>query len=173
MKPLSFKRHRFPGTLSATRCGSTSASARASRTSRNCSRRAGARSATKPFASGRDGLLDRLPTHVPVAGHRRGGRGVGPRRPAPTGHRGGSEAAETPPAKPAGRLRENNRAENSHLPTNRLERQQQLFKSQASAPCFLTTQVAIHNTFQVQRHLISRPTLRRFRARADAARRGF
>lgn len=68
-----------------------------------------------------------------------------------------------------GRLRENNRAENSHLPIWRRERQQQLFKSQASAQRFLTTHSAIYNTFYVQRHLISRQTLRRFRAGADAA----
>ena len=68
-----------------------------------------------------------------------------------------------------GRLRENNRVENSHLPIRRRERQQQGFKSQASAQRFLTTHAAIYNTFHVQRHLISRPTLRRFRADADAA----
>ncbi len=68
-----------------------------------------------------------------------------------------------------GRLRENNRIENSHLPIRRRERQQQRFKSQASAQRFLTTHAAIYNTFNVQRHLISRPTLRRFRADADAA----
>jgi len=68
-----------------------------------------------------------------------------------------------------GRLRENNRAENSHLPIRRRERQQQLFKSQASAQCFLTTHAAIYNTFYTQRHLISRPTLRRFRVGANAA----
>ncbi|TFW14186.1 IS6 family transposase [Brevundimonas intermedia] len=68
-----------------------------------------------------------------------------------------------------GRLRENNRAENSHLRIRRRERQQQLFKSQASAQRFLTTHAAIHNTFYTQRHLISRPTLRRFRAGADDA----
>lgn len=68
-----------------------------------------------------------------------------------------------------GRLRENNRAENSHLPIRRRERQQQRFKSQASAQKFLTTHAAIYNTFNIQRHLISRPTLRRFRAEADAA----
>nr|WP_314525241.1 IS6 family transposase [uncultured Brevundimonas sp.] len=68
-----------------------------------------------------------------------------------------------------GRLRENNRVENSHLPIRRRERQQQGFKSQASAQKFLTTHAAIYNTFNVQRHLISRPTLRRLRAEADAA----
>ena len=68
-----------------------------------------------------------------------------------------------------GRLRENNRAENSHLPIRRRERQQQLFKSQASAQRFLTTHAAIYNTFYTQRHLISRSTLRRFRAGANTA----
>ncbi len=68
-----------------------------------------------------------------------------------------------------GRLRENNRAENSHLPIRRRERQQQRFKSQASAQRFLTTRAAIYNTFNIQRHLISRPTLRRLHADADAA----
>ena len=67
-----------------------------------------------------------------------------------------------------GRLRENNRIENSHLSIRRRERQQQRFKSQASAQRFLTTHAAIYNNFNIQRHLISRPTLRRFRADADA-----
>lgn len=68
-----------------------------------------------------------------------------------------------------GRLRENNRVENSHLPIRRRERQQQGFKSQASAQKFFATHAAIYNTFNLQGHLISRSTLRRFRAEADAA----
>ncbi len=42
----------------------------------------------------------------------------------------------------------------------------QRFKSQASAQIFLTTHSAIYNTFYTQPHLISRPTLRRFRGEA-------
>lgn len=68
-----------------------------------------------------------------------------------------------------GRLREKNRAENSHLPIRRRERKMQLFKSQASAQRFLTTRSAIYNTFYTQRHLISRTTLRTFRSAANDA----
>jgi putative transposase len=67
-----------------------------------------------------------------------------------------------------GRLPENNRAENSHLPIRRRERKVQGFKSQASAQRFLTTHAAIYNTFYTQRHLISRPFLRRLRGDAAA-----
>ena len=43
------------------------------------------------------------------------------------------------------------------------------FKNQPSAQRFLSAHVAVYNTFAVQRHLISRPNLRRFRAEAHAA----
>ncbi len=66
----------------------------------------------------------------------------------------------------AGRLRDNNRAENSHLSIRRRERKQQRFKSQASAQRFLATHAAVYNTFNVQRHLIRRCTLRHLRAEA-------
>ena len=68
-----------------------------------------------------------------------------------------------------GRMLGNNRAENSHLAIRRRERKQQKFKSQGSAQRFLATHAVVYNTFNVQRHLITRSTLRLFRAEAHAA----
>ena len=66
-------------------------------------------------------------------------------------------------------LRKNNRAENSHQPVRRRERKQQRFKSARSAQCFLAMHAAVHNTSNVQCHLISRRTLWSFRAEAAQA----
>ena len=63
-------------------------------------------------------------------------------------------------------LRKNNRAENSHQPVRRRERKIQRFKSAGSAQRFLSMHAAVHNNFYLQRHLISRSTLRIFRAEA-------
>jgi putative transposase len=68
-----------------------------------------------------------------------------------------------------GGMRENNRAENSHLAIRRRERKQQKFKSQGSAQRFLATHGPIYNTFNLQPHLIGRSTLRQFRAEAHRA----
>jgi putative transposase len=66
-------------------------------------------------------------------------------------------------------LRKNNRAENSHQAVRRRERKMQRFKSSRSVQRFLSIQAPVHNTFNLQRHLISRPTLRLFRAEAAHA----
>src|SRR6516225_5258568 len=63
-------------------------------------------------------------------------------------------------------LHKNNRVENSHQPVRRRERKMQRFKSARSAQRFLSMHAAVHNTFNLQRHLVSRSTLRIFRAEA-------
>ena len=65
-------------------------------------------------------------------------------------------------------LRKNNRAENSHQAVRRRERKLQRLKSARSAQRFLSMRGPVHNTFNFQRHLISRSTLRLFRAEATA-----
>ena len=64
--------------------------------------------------------------------------------------------------------RTNNRAEVSHQPVRRRERKMQRFKSPASAQRFVSLHAAVYNCFNLQRHLVSRRTLRTFRAQARA-----
>jgi putative transposase len=59
-----------------------------------------------------------------------------------------------------------NRAENSHQPLRRRERKMQGFKSIKSAQRFVSVHAAVYNTFNVQRHLVRRPTHRHFRTAA-------
>jgi putative transposase len=63
-------------------------------------------------------------------------------------------------------LRKNNRAENSHQAVRRRARKMQRFKSACFAQRFLSMHAAVHNTFNLQRHLVSRSALRIFRAEA-------
>ena len=65
--------------------------------------------------------------------------------------------------------RSNNRAEVSHQPTRRRERRMGRFKSPNSMQRFLSVHATIYNQFNLQRHLISRRTLRQTRANAMAA----
>jgi transposase-like protein len=67
-------------------------------------------------------------------------------------------------------LRRNNRAENSHQVVRRRERKMQGFKYAGSAQRFLSTHSAVHKTFNLQRHLISRRTLRLLRSEAASQR---
>ena len=63
-------------------------------------------------------------------------------------------------------VRKNNRAENSHQVVRRREHKMQRFKSPRSAQRFLAVHATVYNAFNVQRHLVSRHTLRAFRTNA-------
>ncbi len=65
-------------------------------------------------------------------------------------------------------LRRNNRTENSHQAVRQRERKLQRLKSARSAQRFLSMHAAVHNNFNLQRHLVSRSTLRVFGAEATA-----
>ncbi len=67
-----------------------------------------------------------------------------------------------------GQLKHNNRAENSHLSVRRRECKMQLSKSQGPAQSFVSTHSAIYNCFNIERHLVSRKTMRTYRDRAYA-----
>ena len=68
-----------------------------------------------------------------------------------------------------GGMRQNNRAENSHLDIRRRERKMLKFKSHGQAQRFLSNYAPIYNTLNLQPHLIRRPALRLFRAQAFEA----
>jgi putative transposase len=60
----------------------------------------------------------------------------------------------------------NNRAENSHRPTRRRERQMQRFKSPAQAQDFLSAHAIIHGHFRPRRHRLGALGYRRARTKA-------
>jgi putative transposase len=60
----------------------------------------------------------------------------------------------------------NNRAENSHRPTRRRERQMQRFKSPGQAQRFMSSHAMIHGHFHPRRHLMTAARYRRARAEA-------
>ena len=60
----------------------------------------------------------------------------------------------------------NNRAENSHRPTRRRERQMQRFKSSAQAQRFLSAHDMIYSHFRPRRHLMAADVYHRARANA-------
>jgi putative transposase len=60
----------------------------------------------------------------------------------------------------------NNRAENSHRPTRRRERQMQRFKSSGQAQDFLSAHAIIYEHFRPLRHRLSASGYRRARANA-------
>ena len=66
----------------------------------------------------------------------------------------------------------NNRAEVSHQPTRRRERQMQRFKSARQAQRFLSAHGQIHNLFQLRRHLLTATDHRAARDRAFSTWRG-
>jgi len=63
----------------------------------------------------------------------------------------------------------NNRAELSHQPTRVRERVMRRFKSMRQAQRFLTVHTAVHNLFNLGRHLVSAKNYRFFRLRAFAS----
>jgi putative transposase len=60
----------------------------------------------------------------------------------------------------------NNRAENSHRPTRRRERQMQRFKSAGQAQLFLSAHSMIYGHFRPRRHLMAAAEYRRARTKA-------
>ena len=67
-----------------------------------------------------------------------------------------------------GRLRENNRAENSHLPIRRRERAMTRFRRMRTLQKFSSVHASFHNHFNQERHLVSREVYKQRRSAALA-----
>jgi hypothetical protein len=88
-----------------------------------------------------------------------------------------AEAVSAPVVAPAGanfqpgclRLATHAGAEECHAAKSRAQHQMQGFKSPSSAQRFVSIDTVVYNIFNIQRHLVRRPTLRRFRAEAHQA----
>src|SRR5881628_3445442 len=89
--------------------------------------------------------------------HLLGGLGYKPRRPVTDGLRsyGVAQRAIMPEVRHRTSRYLNNRAENSHRPTRRRERQRQKFKSSGQAQDFLSTHSMIYSHFRPRRHLMA------------------
>ncbi len=79
---------------------------------------------------------------------------------------GAAQRAILPEARHRTGRRLNNRAENSHRPTRRRERQMQRFKSPEQAQRFLSAHAFIYGHFRPRRHLMTAARYRRARAEA-------
>ena len=62
----------------------------------------------------------------------------------------------------------NNRVENSHLPFRRRERAMLRFRQMKSLQKFASVHASLHNHFQLERHLVDRPTFKQRRSAAWA-----
>ena len=100
--------------------------------------------------------------------HLLGGLGYKPRRLVTDGLRsyGVAQRAIMPEVRHRTSRYLNNRAENSHRPTRRRERQMQRFKSDGQAQRFLSAHAMIYGHFRPRRHLTAAAAYRRTRARA-------
>ncbi len=78
----------------------------------------------------------------------------------------GGLSLPTQPVAPLKSMPANNRAENSHRPTRRRERQMQRFKSPEQAQRFLSAHSMIYGHFRPRRHLMTAAQYRRARAEA-------
>ena len=98
------------------------------------------------------------------------GQGTAPRRVVTDGLRSYARAIRNVPpmAQHDTAKYANNRAENSHQPTRRREREMQRFKSRYRAQRFLSLHARVNNLFRYGRHAMSAKNHRAFRSKAFA-----